>query len=106
MRLEIYRTKKRWDGMVEIARQLVKISPENPKHWLDLAWGQRRGVDPQTAESTLREALKRFPNEALIHYNLACYSCVSGRVEEVGSGSKTFSGWTPNSGLLLWKTRI
>jgi Flp pilus assembly protein TadD len=30
----------------------------------------------------LKEALARFPNEALVHYNLACYSCVSGRVEE------------------------
>ena len=24
----------------------------------------------------------RLPNEAVIHYNLACYSCVSGRIEE------------------------
>jgi hypothetical protein len=30
----------------------------------------------------LKEALGRFPNEAVIHYNLACYSCVSGRIEE------------------------
>jgi hypothetical protein len=30
----------------------------------------------------LKEALGKFPNEAVIHYNLACYSCVSGRIEE------------------------
>jgi Tfp pilus assembly protein PilF len=30
----------------------------------------------------LREALERFPNEATIHYNLACYFCVSGKVVE------------------------
>jgi Tfp pilus assembly protein PilF len=60
----------------------VESAPEVPKHWLDLAWGQRRGIDLQTAEMTLKEALGRFPNEAVIHYNLACYSCVSGRVEE------------------------
>jgi hypothetical protein len=72
MRLEIYRKKQKWDGMVEIAKHLFKTSPENPQHWVDLAWGQRRGVDLQTAEKTLREALGRFPNKAVIHYNLAC----------------------------------
>jgi Tfp pilus assembly protein PilF len=82
MRLEIYSTKKRWDGVVEIAKHLVKTSPEAPQHWIDLAWGQRRANDLQTAEKTLKEALGRFPNEAVIHYNLACYSCVSGREDE------------------------
>ena len=82
MRLEIYTKKQRWDGMVEIAKHLVEASPDVPQHWIDLAWGQRRAIDLKTAERTLKEALGRFPNEALIHYNLACYSCISGRVEE------------------------
>lgn len=82
MRLEIYKAKQRWDGMIEIAKHLVKLSPEVPKHWLDLAWGQRRGINLETAEKTLLEALARFPNEAVIHYNLACYSTVAGRIDE------------------------
>ena len=82
MRLEVYRKKQKWDGMIEIAKHLVKTSPDVPQHWIDLAWGQRRGVNLQTAEKTLKEALGKFPNEAVIHYNLACYCCVSGRIEE------------------------
>jgi len=82
MRLEIYRAKQKWDGVVEIAQHLVESSPDAPQHWIDLAWGQRRAIDLQTAEKTLKEALGKFPNEAVIHYNLACYSCVSGRIEE------------------------
>jgi Tfp pilus assembly protein PilF len=68
--------------LIEIAKHLVKTSPENPQHWIDLAWGQRRGIDLQTAERTLKDALGRFPKVAVIHYNLACYCCVAGRIEE------------------------
>lgn len=68
--------------MVEIALHLVEASPDAPQHWIDLSWGQRRAIDRQTAEKTLKEASGRFPNEAVIHYNLACYSCVSCRIEE------------------------
>ena len=82
MRLEIYRKKQKWDGVVEIAQHLVEASPDASQHWIDLAWGQRRAIDLQTVEKTLKEALERFPNEAVIHYNLACYSCVFGRIEE------------------------
>jgi tetratricopeptide (TPR) repeat protein len=82
MRLEIYRTKQRWDGMVEIAQHLVKTSPDNPKHWLDLAWAQRRGINLPIAEKTLEEALGRFPDEAAIHFNLSCYLCLQGKIAE------------------------
>ena len=81
-RLEIYRKKQRWDGMVEIAKHLVKVSPDNPIHWLDLAWAQRRGINLPIAEKTLVEASGRFPNEATIHFNLSCYLCLQGKIEE------------------------
>jgi len=95
-RLEIYRTKQKWDEMVEIAKHLLETSPDVPQHWINLAWGQRRGVDLQTAEKTLKEAVGRFPNEALIHYNLACYSCVSGRIEEGKAQLETALRHEPN----------
>ena len=81
-RLEIYRRKQKWDGMVEIAQHLVQKSPDNPKHWLDLAWAQRRGINLPIAEKTLVEASGRFPNEATIHFNLSCYLCLQGKIEE------------------------
>lgn len=81
-RLEIYRKKHRWDGMVEIAQHLVNASPDNPIHWLDLAWAQRRGINLPIAEKTLVEASGRFPNEATIHFNLSCYLCLQGKIEE------------------------
>ena len=34
------------------------------------------------AEALLLPALEHFPTESTIPYNLACYACVLGRVEE------------------------
>jgi Flp pilus assembly protein TadD len=43
---------------------------------------KRRYLDLQTAEKTLLEAQKRFPEEATIPFNLACYACQLGRLDE------------------------
>ena len=82
MRLEIYRSKERWNEMMAIAQHLVQVQPENPCHWVHLAWAERRAINVQKAEGTLLTAMDRFPDVGTIHYNLACYSCVAGRIEE------------------------
>ena len=82
MRLEIYRSKRRWSEMMEIAQHLVKVEPHNPCHWVHLAWAERRAINIEKAERTLLMAMARFPDVGTIHYNLGCYSCVAGRIEE------------------------
>jgi tetratricopeptide (TPR) repeat protein len=82
VRLEIYRLMEKYEGMATVAEHLTKKFPEESQYWISLAYAQRRYIDLQTAEKTLKDALGRFPDDELIHYNLACYSCVSGRIEE------------------------
>jgi Tfp pilus assembly protein PilF len=82
MRVEIYQAKSRWMEMAEIAQHLTEIEPAEPQHWIHRAWAERRHVGPETAESTLLRALEGFPEEPLIHYNLACYASKLGRLEE------------------------
>ena len=43
---------------------------------------RERYLDLQTAEKTLLEAQERFPEEATIPFNLACYACQLGRLDE------------------------
>ena len=50
--------------------------------WISRAWAERRGLGLETAEQTLLKALKGFPDDSLIHYNLACYACRQGRLNE------------------------
>jgi Tfp pilus assembly protein PilF len=82
MRVYIYRKKKKWMEMTEISRHLTEIEPDQSEHWMNKAWAERRHLGLPQAEQTLLQALEKFPDDGLIHYNLACYSCVSGRIEE------------------------
>ena len=54
-----------------------------------LAWGQRRGTGILEAEKTLLTAIERFPKEATILFNLACYASKQGRLDEARERLKT-----------------
>jgi tetratricopeptide (TPR) repeat protein len=82
VRLEIYRRMEKYEGMATIAEHLTKTLPEDSQNWISLAYAQRRYIDLQTAQKTLLEAQKRFPEEATIPFNLACYACQLGRLDE------------------------
>lgn len=80
--LEIFMAMKQYEGMAEVAEKLTKIFPSNPEYWVNLAYAQRRSQGMGVAEKTLVEALRLFPSDATIHFNLACYACQLGRNQE------------------------
>jgi tetratricopeptide (TPR) repeat protein len=82
IRLEIYRHMEKYEGMATMAEHLTKQFPEDAQYWISLAYAQRRYLNLQTAERTLLEAFTRFPEEATIPFNLACYACQLGRLDE------------------------
>ena len=82
IRLEIYRHMEKYEGMATMAEHLTKQFPEEAQYWISLAYAQRRYLDLQTAEKTLLKAYDRFPEEATIPFNLACYACQLGRLDE------------------------
>jgi tetratricopeptide (TPR) repeat protein len=82
MRTYIYRDKGKWMEMAEIARHLTQIETQEPEHWTNRAWAERRHMGLQTAEETLLLARELFPKEPLIHYNLACYTAQLGRIDD------------------------
>ena len=82
MRVYIYREKARWMEMAEIARHLTQIETQEPEHWTNRAWAERRHVGLETAEETLLLARELFPKEPLVHYNLACYAAQLGRIDD------------------------
>jgi tetratricopeptide (TPR) repeat protein len=66
-----------WDTGVEVAEEMVSVSPDEAGGWLNRAYALRRakGGGLQMAYAALRPAAEKFPKQALICYNLACYCC-------------------------------
>lgn len=84
VRFEIHSKTANWDAAVQIAGTQVNLTPEDPGAWISLAYATRRksgGGIPQ-ARDILARAHSKFPDQGLIPYNLACYDCQLGRLNE------------------------
>jgi Flp pilus assembly protein TadD len=81
-RVDLYMAMQKWDLVAEVARSLVDTEPENAAWWINLAYATRRAESIDKAQAFLLQARKLHPNNAIIVFNLACYACVTGHVEE------------------------
>ena len=82
VRMEIYRSAKKWSLMEVVARELWKRHPDDSAYWINLAWAVRRADSIEAAQIILLEALEKFPNDAMTNYNMGCYACLLGAMEE------------------------
>jgi Tfp pilus assembly protein PilF len=63
---------------LEPLQRASQADPENIHIWLALAWCHKRTGRVDLAVDAMSSALAADPNEALLHYNLACYLSMSG----------------------------
>src|SRR5579862_7595548 len=77
MRWAICAREADWPAALEIARVLREAAPDEPVSWLHYAYALRRTPEGglPAAWDALRPALEKFPSEAIVPYNLACYAC-------------------------------
>src|SRR6266404_4186070 len=75
---------KNWDEGLAVAGALVEVAPQRSSGWLHRAYALRRarGGGLQAAWDALLPAFENFPAEATIPYNLSCYACQMGRLDE------------------------
>ncbi len=75
---------KDWGQAADVADKMVDVMRDAPGVWLSLAYAVRRkpggGIDQ--ARKILTKAEQKFPGEALIAYNLSCYECQLGNLEQ------------------------
>ncbi len=81
VRVIIYQKLARWERMEIIAKQLCQRQPDNAQWPILRAYATRRAFNLESASIVLMEALARFPREATIHYNLACYAAQLGDLD-------------------------
>jgi Flp pilus assembly protein TadD len=80
----LHAREKNWEAALEVAEKLVEIAPESAAGWLHRAYALRRTANGGLARAAdvLRPAFERFPKEPVIPFNLACYACQSGNLDE------------------------
>lgn len=71
-----------WAKAVPLLRRLRKQDPTDPQYPVSLAFAVRRAESIEAAEKILLEARERFPEVAIIWFNLACYTAQQGRLAE------------------------
>ena len=88
VKYQLYAQTKQWERAIETARLLCEMLPEAPFGWIHLAYALHELRRTREAYSVLFPVADRFPEESIIRYNLACYSCRLGNLEEARSWIK------------------
>jgi tetratricopeptide (TPR) repeat protein len=81
LRMEIYRGLEKWELMQVVAQKLAEFQPDNVQWVTSLAYAARRANSIEAAKQILIKAEPKFPKEAIIKYNLACYFCQTRETE-------------------------
>jgi predicted Zn-dependent protease len=66
--------------MAELTGRLTEFEADNPQWSVLLAYATRRANSIEAAKEILLSAEAKFPKEAVIKYNLACYECQLGNL--------------------------
>ena len=82
LRWQVYARARHWESAYEIANALVKMVPDEPVGWIHRSYVLHEQRRTQEAWDQLLPAWERFPVEPTIAYNLACYACQLGRLQE------------------------
>jgi len=81
MKLAVLIEAKDWPSASCAAKNLTLREPNDPRHFVNLAFTTRRARSIEKAKAILEEAAQRFPNVAIIQYNLGCYACQQADME-------------------------
>ena len=76
---------ERWPEALAVAESLCRTAPDSPFGWIHRSYCLHELHRTQEAWDALFPLAERFPREWLISYNLACYACQLGNLEEAKS---------------------
>ena len=78
----LYEMAEKWEFCIEISNTLVKMKPDDLSCWIRRSYVLHKLERTQEAYDGLKPALDTFKGEWLLQYNLACYTCLLGNVDE------------------------
>ena len=72
----------RWEEALQMAEEWIERFPDHPGGWSQRSYALHELGRTKEALERLIPAADRFPQEWVIPYNLACYACRLGRLDE------------------------
>jgi len=82
LRWEVYATAKKWVRCIDLANALIRAVPERSSGYLKLSRALHAMGETEDALENLLTVVNDFPDDAAMAYDLACYACVLGDIEE------------------------
>lgn len=82
VRWRLHAAAKEWSAAAQVGEMLVERDAANSFGWIHRSFALHEQKKSEEAWDKLLPALEKFPEEELIAYNLACYACQLGRMEE------------------------
>jgi tetratricopeptide (TPR) repeat protein len=76
------RMARRWPEMLSLTRKMVELYPDEAECWISLADATRNSGSLPEGLSLLETAHEHFPNDGHILFQIACYCCQLGRLDE------------------------
>jgi len=75
VRWHIYAAAKQWEAALDIAIAVTTLAPDEANGWVQRSCSLHKLARTEEARELLLNVLGRFPLNAAIRYNLACYEC-------------------------------
>ena len=91
VQFHIYAKAKKWEYAAEIAQAISEFAPDDPFGFIHQAYSLHELKRTQEAWNVLLPVVDKFPKEYIIRYNLACYACQLGNLEEARAWLKKAS---------------
>jgi tetratricopeptide (TPR) repeat protein len=82
LRWQIFARAQNWEACVELAEAIVAADPRRPDGWIHRSFALHELKRTREAHELLEPAANLFSDNWTIRYNLACYACQLGNLDE------------------------
>ena len=82
VRWRLHAEEEDWDDALGVSRRLILTRPNSPESWINQSYALHELQRTDEAFRELRQVVDRFRRVGTIPYNLACYTCRMGLLEE------------------------
>lgn len=81
--IDLWMETKAWDGVIAVAPDVCRRRPASERAWIAWAYALREKQQVSDARAVLLDAEAHHGGScAVLHYNLACYECLLGNLDE------------------------